>query len=268
MIYRTANTVISNVTSNFTLNNLPISHTDESESTISSSITPSNQTLNVDDDLTYNVTANIFSSSVESYSGSTSVGPLQFDCYDVVTSANNANFTNQLTLTQSDGSALPGWMTFDPSTAMITVSNTSDIAATTYILTNTYTGLLSNISYAANVSITFTEEVVNNTNTNNTNANNTNNENKDDDDYCLSASSKATCGIFIGLIILGASGIFVITGIVIYKIIKAKRNSNSDMTKIDQVDNENNDQVDQQNDNQNPETLGIHKTEEAKENQI
>ena len=94
-------------------------------------MTPSFSAFNLDNNFSYNVAANIY--SVESYSGSSSVGPLRFSCYDAFLTNSNVNFTNNLSLTQSDGSAIPSWMAFNSSTGTITVSNTSDIPATTII---------------------------------------------------------------------------------------------------------------------------------------
>ena len=228
--YRSNTTTLSDISSNFTFNTTNLTTTNKSYSTfdISFHVNSSDSTFSIDTDYTYNVTANIYNTSVESYTGNTSVGPLIFSCYNVTTTAGNANFTGQATLTQSDGSAIPSWMAFNGSTGTITVSNTSNIAATTYIVANTYTGILGNITLSTNVSVTLTEAV-----TNNTGNNGTNTESKDDD-YCMNASSQGLCVVFASLFVVGLLVLTFGMVITLYCVFKSKPQSN--MVRIGQQD--------------------------------
>ena len=262
-MYRYNGTTITDITTNFTFTDVTLSKSLGTQSTSETTVTVTDSTFNENADLTYKVKANIFNSSTESYSGVTSVGPLSFNCYNATTTGNNVNFTNNIALTQSDGSALPDWMTFNESTAMITVSNTSDVPATIYTMTNSYTGILGNFTLVNNVSITFTEVVqnnttnntnsnntnpnntnLNNTNTNNTNTNSTNTNNtntnngtnnqNEDDDHCLGASSEALCGVFMSIIVVAALAFIICIGVVLY--CKLKKKPENDRIRVDQQD--------------------------------
>ena len=105
-----------------------------------------NSNLVYDTSKTYKVTANVFSMNVETYNGTandtTALGPIGFDCYEVVTAASNANFNNSITFEQYNGSSTPSWMAFDTTTANISISNTSEISSDTYKITNSYTGVI------------------------------------------------------------------------------------------------------------------------------
>ena len=220
--------MIRDINSNFTFTGVMSSEEISGISVGSTTVTPSNSNFNFDNNVSYNVNANIYNSSVESYSGSTSVGPVRFSCYEALLTNSNVNFTNNASLTQSDGSAIASWMAFNGSTGTITVSNTSDIAATTYIVANTYTGIYGNITLSTNVSVTLTEAV-----TNNTGNNGTNTESKDDD-YCMNASSQGLCVVFASLL---AVGLLVLTFgmvIILYCVFKSKPQSN--MVRIGQQD--------------------------------
>ena len=232
-MYRYNGTTITDITTNFTFTDVTLSKSLGTQSTSETTVTVTDSTFNENADLTYKVKANIFNSSTESYSGVTSVGPLSFNCYNATTTGNNVNFTNNIALTQSDGSALPDWMTFNESTAMITVSNTSDVPATIYTMTNSYTGILGNFTLVNNVSITFTEVVQNNT-SNNTNTNNGTNNQNGDDDHCLGASSEALCGVFMTIIVVAALAFIICIGVVLY--CKLKKKPENDRIRVDQQD--------------------------------
>ena len=218
--YRSNTTVLSDISANLSFSNYPLAYADRDNSTISGSTSSADATFTEDAAVKYDVTVNIFNTSVESYSGSTSVGPLSFSCYNATTTNSNVNFTGQATLTQSDGSAIPSWMAFNGSTGTITVSNTSDIAATTYIVANTYTGIYGNITLSTNVSVTLTEAV-----TNNTGNNGTNTESKDDD-YCMNASSQGLCVVFASLLVVGLLVLTFGMVITLYCVFKSKPQSN------------------------------------------
>ena len=142
-------------------------------------ITATNATLDTDTDKSCKVNVNIFSDSMETYNGTvndtTSIGPLKFDCYDVVTAATNANFTNQLTFATKNGSSMASWMSFDSSAGNVSISIPSEISSDNFTITNTYTGVLgNNFTLATDLTINIVEAQVvpNNSNTNtNTNTN-------------------------------------------------------------------------------------------------
>ena len=225
-------------------------------------------TLNTDSDNSYKVTANVFSSDSQNYSGTVNetatLGPILYDCYEVVTSATNANLTNQVTFTKSDGQTTPNWMTFDTGTANVSISTPSEVSSDTYTISNSYASgvLVSSFTLDTNVNISITAQ------TNNTN---------DDDDYCLNASSKAVCGIFIALIVIGVFAPVIFILIVIYYKAKCKTSRQEDMSKIDQEQPEEDDQhpendesapLGHQNEMLKTETQGVNQNQEADDNQV
>ena len=225
------------------------------------------------------MTLNVFSSSVETYNGTvnstTALGPIGFDCYEVVTAASTANFTNNITFAQSSGSSLPSWLTFDTSTANVSISNPSAVSNDTYTITNTYTGVLgSTFTLQNNAIISLAEEVVTNTTTNETNTNTTsNNENNSDDDHCMNASSEGLCIFYIVLIAFGA---FILIAILVLSIYCKFKKPRTDMTRVNQSEcNEpdynqvqNRQTLGQENNGPNAEDLGIHKITDAGVNQV
>ena len=98
------------------------------------------------------------------------------------------------------------------------MSNTSEVSLNTYSVTNGYTGVFENITFTTNFTINITEVSTA--------------ENKNDD-YCLNASSKAVCGIYIGLICFAiiALGVFIL--VLLYCKLKKP---NRDMSQVNQVD--------------------------------
>ena len=212
------------------------------------------------------MTLNVFSSSVETYNGTvnstTALGPIGFDCYEVVTAASTANFTNNITFAQSSGSSLPSWLTFDTSTANVSISNPSAVSNDTYTITNTYTGVLgSTFTLQTNAIISLAEGVV------------SNNENNSDDDHCMSASSEGLCIFYIVLIAVGA---FILIGILVFSIYCKLRKPRTDMTTVNQSEcNEPDDNqvqnrqiLGQENNRPNAEDLGIHEITDVRLNQV
>ena len=229
--YRTEST-FTNITSNFTFTDETItkSLSTETLSDVSGNDNLNSLTLDSLTNSSYTVTVNIFSENVETYNGTvnstTALGPIGFDCYDTVTAATTVNFTtNQITFTESNGSSLPSWLTFDTSTANVSISTPSEIYNGTYTQTNTYTGVLGNtFTLQNNAIISLSEEVVNST---------TNNENKDDDGHCLNASSKGLCAFFIFLIVVGALIPVISIGVFLYCKLKKPKNLNkNNMTRV------------------------------------
>ena len=216
------------------------------------------------------MTVNVFSSSVETFNGTvnstTALGPIGFDCYEVVTAASTANFTNNITFAQSSGSSLPSWLTFDTSTANVSISNPSAVSNDTYTITNTYTGVLgSTFTLQTNAIISLAEEVVTNTTSNN--------ENNSDDDHCMNASSEGLCIFYIVLIAVGA---FILIAILVLSIYCKFKKPRTDMARVNQFecDEQDNNQVQniqtlrQENNGPNAEDLGIHKITDARVNQV
>ena len=273
--YRTEST-FTNITSNFTFTdeNITKSLSTETLSDVSGNVNLNSLTLNSLTNSSYTVTVNIFSENVETYNGTvnstTALGPIGFDCYDTVTAATTVDFTtNQITFDESNGSSLPSWLTFDTSTANVSISNPSEIYNGTYTLTNTYTGVLGNtFTLQNNAIISLSEEVVNST---------TNNENKDDDDHCLNASSKGLCAFFIFLIIVGALIPVIFIGVFLYcKLKKSKNLNKNNMTRVNQseanepeYDQDNNAPIEeQQDDAPNIEIMGMHRITHPQDNKV
>ena len=169
---------LTDVTSNYTIMDFDDNFNTGSESAQALTITAANATLDTDTDKSYKVNVNIFSDSMETYNGTvndtTPIGPLKFDCYDVVT-ATNANFTNQLTFATKDGSSMASWMSFDSAAGNVSISIPSEVSSDNFTITNTYTGVLgNNFTLATDLTINIVEAQVvpNNSNTNtNTNTN-------------------------------------------------------------------------------------------------
>ena len=178
--------------------------------------TVSDLALSTNSSLTYEVTANIFSSNVATLEAditSSSLGPVEFDCYSVTTSASNADFSNQLVMTQSDGQAIPSWMSFDSSAGTISLT-TPEISSGEYTVVNSLTGVVANITWDTNVTINIVQK-------------------SSDDDHCLGASSEGFCAFFVILIILGCIIPIVFVALLIYFKCRPKGDTN-DMTKLDQ----------------------------------
>ena len=222
MKYRTEST-LTNITSNYTFGSETISGaaSTESLSDISGSLTPEAITLTTDSATSYKVTVNVHSGNVETYNATansaSTIGPLSFDCYEVVTSASDANFSNQLTFVESTGSSLPSWLTFNASTASVSISNPSAASSDTYNITNTYTGSLGN-TFALNTSLTI--NIVEGTTTS-------------DDDHCLNASSEGFCALFAILIAVGVLATLIIIGVILYCKLRKPRTGR---TRVEQLD--------------------------------
>ena len=151
-------------------------------------VTATNTTLSTDSDKSYKVTANIHSSSSQVFSAeanaTASIGPVIFDCYDVVSDATNADFNSQLTIAQSEGGSAPNWLSIDSASANISVSNAPSVRSDNYTVTNTYTGVFSgSFTFDTNVTVSITPSSVTNTTTGNTTDPSTTNNEKDNDNY-------------------------------------------------------------------------------------
>ena len=226
MTFRTFSTIQTRITENLT--------------DVSSSSTSNNAYILTDTTNSYKATLNIFSSSVETYNttvnSTASLGPIGFDCYDVIATASSANFNNRLSFVQSSGSALPNWLTFDRSTANVSISSPSEVSNNTYTITNTYSGsIVSSFSLETNAVISVIEEVVINTtdqssstNTSSsttsnstTNSTTSNNENIEDVGHCLNAPSDAVCGVYIALIELV---LFIVVDVLLVCLVRKLKN--------------------------------------------
>ena len=208
--------------------------------------TVSDIAFNEDPSKTYEATANFFSSSGATLEGdtkSTSLGPIELDCYSV----SNSAFSNQLSMTQSDGQAIPSWMAIDSSSA--TVSLTSpEVSSGSYTVTNTFVGVAANFTSETNVTINIVQASEN------------------EDDHCLGASSEGLCGFFVTLIILGVLAPVIFIAILIYvKFIAPSGPSN--MTKLDQEQpDEGNRGNENDNDVENDESVGMNQNNQAQPN--
>ena len=197
------------------------------------SITPltptvSDLALSTNSSLTYEVTANIFSSNVATLEAditSSSLGPVEFDCYSVTTSASNADFSNQLSMTQSDGQAIPSWMSFDSATGSISLSS-PEISSGNYTVTNSLTGVAVNFTLDTNVTINIVEA--------SSNDDDQDGDDTDDDDHCLGASSEGLCAFFAILIVAGIIIPIVFVALVVYFKCRPKGDT-SGMIKISQA---------------------------------
>ena len=185
-------------------------------------IIPTTPNIETDTDKTYKVTANVYSNQIVTYNETVNTtaifGPIGFDWYEVVTSATSTNFTNDVSFNHSEGLNIPSWVFFNPSTPLVLVSNTSEASVNTYSVTNGYTGVFENITFTTNFTINITEVSTA--------------ENKNDD-YCLNASSKAVCGIYIGLICFAIIALVVFILVLLYCKLKKP---NRDMSQVNQVD--------------------------------
>ena len=184
-VYNLSTHNLTDITSNYTKETYTDTLTTGSETAQTITVTVNNATLTSDSDKSYKVNVNIFSDSMETYNGTvndtTSFGPLQFDCYDVVTAATNTNFTNQLTFATKDGSSMVSWISFDSTAGNVSISIPSETSSDNFTITNTYTGVLgNNFTLATDLTINIVEaQVV----TNNSNTNTNTNNNEDDDDH-------------------------------------------------------------------------------------
>ena len=218
MFVQSSNT-LTDVTSNYTFTDFTFTLNQNPETAATLTVTVNDATLNTNSDKSYKVNANVFSQNTETYTGTVnttaSIGPVQYDCYEVVASSTSSNFTNQLTLLKSDGSALPNWMTFDSTSGIVSTSVPSEISSDTYKINNLYTGELGNsFTLSTNLTIRIVEA--------------------EDKDYCFDASSKFMCGFFISLIILTGFILVIVFIVILYSILKKKLNQG--VTKVDQDD--------------------------------
>ena len=224
------------------------------------------------------------SANVETYNGTvnttTTLGPIGFNCYDVVTAASSADFTNNITFAQSNGSSLPSWLTFDNTTANVSISNPSEVSSDTYTITNTYTGSLGvTFTLTTNATISIVEDTTTNNTTTTTNTTATNNttttpdeNSNEDDDHCLNASSEGFCALFVILIIFGVLALVIIIGAISYcKLRKPRVDTNREeqlnQAELNNANNPNEITTRQQIGDPNNEALNIDKfvAEESKQ---
>lgn len=173
---------ITDVTTNYTIESYADTLTQGSESVQSLTITAADSDLASNSDKTYKVTVNVFSDNLETYNGTVNdtriIGPLKFDCYEVITEASSANFTNRLTFGKSDESEIANWMAFNSTTSNVSISVPSEISAENYTLKNTYTGVIvSSFTLGTNLTINITAAEDTNSNDDDENVN------KNDDDH-------------------------------------------------------------------------------------
>ena len=150
----------------------------------------------------------------------------------MITTPNNGSFINNLSLAESQSNALPSWMSFNSSTAEITITDPDTVSSDLYTITNTFTSVFgSSFTLTNDLNITVIEVTVpnntvpNNTVPNNTVSNNTN-SNSEDDDYCFDTSSEIVCGIIITIIAVVVIVPVIIIGVIIYcRWSKARENS-------------------------------------------
>ena len=234
--------------------------------------------MTTDSATSYRVTLNVHSANVETYNGTvnnaTSFGPIGFDCYDVITSASSANFTNNITFAQSNGSSLPSWLTFDNTTANVSISSPSAVSSDTYTITNTYTGSLGvTFTLTTNATISIVEDTTTNNTVNNTTNNTTapDENNNEDDNHCLNASSEGLCAFFVILIIFGVLAPVIIGAILYCKLRKPRvdttRVEQLNQTEVNNANNSNEITTRQQNGNPYDEAVDIDKfaAEESKQ---
>ena len=271
-LYNQATFTLANVTDNLEFNTSSSTFTLESENATSLTVTPSDATLQTDPAKTYEVTANIFSTSVATLNGdtnSTSLGPIEFDCYSVTTNASIANFSNQLSMTQSDGQAIPSWMEFNSSTASLSLTS-PEVSSGTYNVSNLYTGVIGNFTLNTQILINITETIQQ---TNNQTNNQTNTQTDDDDDSCLGVSSKGLCAFLIIVIISAVLSLIIFIALFIYFKFKCSKGT-INRTRLDQE--QPNEEIEDQEDNnghegdesahmnQNPEAAQNSKNEAGK----
>ena len=179
------------VTSNFTFTSLTPTQTLGSDSTSNLSINPVASNFSVDTDRTYRATVNLHSLSAETYNLTTNVSAvvesIAYDCYNVTMSGSSIDLSNYLAISESEGETVPSWIAFNPSVPSILISNSTETYSKTYTIMNTINGVLRRFVLSTNVTINITEPTA------------TQNDG-DDKDYCLSTSSKALCGVYLGLI--------------------------------------------------------------------
>ena len=191
------------ITSNFTVNSLTVVQTLSSNTPSDLTITPTTPTFETDTARSYKVTANIHSTSTATYNATvnttTTLGPIGFDCYTMNVNATNANFTNSISFSHSEGLDIPGWVYFNPSDSEVLVFNNTEVSSNVYTITNSLTGVFDNITYATNFTINIVEDSTTN-----------------DDEYCLNESSKALCGLYIGLIAFASIVVLVFIIVALY----------------------------------------------------
>ena len=235
---------LTNITGDLNFTAASVGFSISSDSNTSWAPTLSDPTFTTDSSKTYEVTANIFSSNVATLNGditSSSLGPVEFDCYSVATSASSADFSNQLSMTQSDGQAIPSWMSIDSSSATVVLSS-PEVSLGDYIVTSSFTGIAANFTFDTNVTI---------------------NIGPPSEDHCLGASSEGLCGFFVTLIIFGIVIPVIFISVLIYIKYKPHEGTN-DMTKLDQ---EHPDEGNGNDDNaEGDESVGMNQNNQAEPN--
>ena len=235
-------TTADDVTNNFTFTSISPTQTQGTDTASDLSITPTASGLGYDSSKSYNVTANIHSTSTPIYTSpmntSSTFGPIPFDCYSTTTSASNANFTSNLSFKSSDGSAVPNWVYFNPSTPEILVTDNTAVSENTYSISNAYTGVFQNVTFVTNVTVNITSAVSSGiqNSTNSTTTESTENTCKKENEYCLGASSNFVCGAYIALIALAVIFTSAVVFIVLYYILKKMRTGR---TRVNNQDDEN-----------------------------
>ena len=219
------------MTNNYTFTDYTITHSRVSEGTSSYSSDIADLTIASDADKSYDVTANVFSASVETYNASvgtsSTIGPLNFDCYTVNTAATVTNFNNSLTLNQSDGQSLPSWLSFDATSVNIAVSSPTSAGSDNYKIANNYTGVLGSFTLDTELTISVVGGSTNN---------NTNNNSNNDEDHCLNASSEALCGVYVAIIVVVPLIVIIAIGALVY--CKFKKRSQEDLSRVNEDDND------------------------------
>ena len=250
-LFEAATYTLSDVNSSFGFSEPHIPYTNAGEATNSLDPTLSDPTFATDANKTYDVTANIYSTSVATLEGnvsSTSLGPVEFDCYSVTTSPSSVNFSGQLSMTQGDEQAIPSWMTFNSSSATLSLSS-PEVSSANYTVTNSLVGLFSNLTLDTNVIINITEV-----------------SSQENDEHCMGASSEGLCGFFVTLIIFGVLAPTIFIAILIYVKFFAPSGP-SNMTKLDQEQpDEGNRGNENDNDVENDESVGMNQNNQAQPN--
>ena len=148
----------------------------------------------------------------------------------MITTPNTGNYSNNLSLAESQSNTLPSWLSFDSSTAEITSTDPDTVSSDLYTITNTLTSVFFALPFTLTNDLNIT--VIESTG-------NTTNNSKNDDDHCFDTSSEAVCAIIITAIIIGGLIPFIILAGIIYCKCKKARN-NSDRTCVQADDNQDN----------------------------
>ena len=252
-LFKTMTYTLSDLNSSLGFNTTSLSFTQSTHASSSLNPTISDPPFGLDSNRTYEVTANLFSANVATLEGdtnSTSLGPIEFDCYSVTTSAGRSNFSDQLSMTQNDGQAIPSWMTFDSSSATVSLSS-PEASSANYTVTNSLVGVYRNFTFDTNVIISISEESP---------------QTNGDDDHCLGASSEGLCGFFVTLIIFGVLAPVIFIAILIYVKFRAPTGTN-DMTKLDQEQPDEGNGGNENDDNaEGDESVGMNRNNQAQPN--